>query len=345
MTSMLFEIPSGAVADLFGRKKTLVAGRVCIALSCAGMLFSGSFTGFAVAFAVQALGYNLNSGSEEALVYDSMKLCGREESYLGVSSRLNLLIEISQAIATVAGGVLAEYSYQWCYAACFAIALLCLLPLWAMAEPPVREKTKKEPLLQLLGKHFGSSVLILKEKKEIRSTVLYYSAVFVAYTLLFFYSQQYFSGLGLNKISISLIMLFAGGVSCLGALCSEKVYQFLGERAVLVSSVVMGLCFAGFGFGNLAAAIAALLLSSFLNSVLYPIQSIALNRLIPSKQRATLISVNSMVFSVGMALLFPAVGALADCLGLDKVFLGMGILMTAGAIVGYQFFTGSSRSA
>lgn len=73
-------------------------------------------------------------------------------------------------------------------------------------------------------------------------------------------------------------------------------------------------------------------MASFCNSVLYPIQSISLNRLIPSKQRATLISVNSMAFSVGMVLFFPIMGALADGFGLAIVFAGLGILLTVGVV-------------
>ena len=82
---------------------------LCIAVSCVIMLFSKSFGWFAVSFAVQALGNNLNSGSEEALVYDSMKCLGQEEHYMGVYGRLNVLIEVAQGLATVAGGVLAEF--------------------------------------------------------------------------------------------------------------------------------------------------------------------------------------------------------------------------------------------
>ena len=67
ITSMICEIPSGAAADLLGRKRTVVWGRLCTAISCILMLLSGKFWGFALSFVIQALGNNLNSGSEEAL--------------------------------------------------------------------------------------------------------------------------------------------------------------------------------------------------------------------------------------------------------------------------------------
>ena len=131
-TSILFEIPSGAVADLLGRKRSMVLSRLCIAISCVIMLFARSFWFFALSFVVQALGNNLNSGSEEALVYDSMKAAGQEAHYMRVCGRLNMLIEVSQGIATVAGGILAEFSYVWCYSACLVIAVLALMPVLLM---------------------------------------------------------------------------------------------------------------------------------------------------------------------------------------------------------------------
>ena len=91
-TSIVFEIPSGAVADLLGRKRSMVCSRVCTAISCVAMLFARNFWLFAAGFAIQALGNNLNSGSEEALVYDSMKLLGQEEGYLKVCGNLDVII-------------------------------------------------------------------------------------------------------------------------------------------------------------------------------------------------------------------------------------------------------------
>lgn len=76
----------------------MILSNLCIAVSCVIMLFSKSFGWFAVSFAVQALGNNLNSGSEEALVYDSMKCLGQEEHYMGVYGRLNVLIEVRRGL-------------------------------------------------------------------------------------------------------------------------------------------------------------------------------------------------------------------------------------------------------
>ena len=358
-TSIIFEIPSGAVADLLGRKRSMVCSRVCTAISCVVMLFSKSFWWFAAGFAIQALGNNLNSGSEEALVYDSMKCVGQEEGYLKVCGRLDLVLEVSQGIATVLGGILAEYSYFWCYSACLVIALLTLLPVLLMAEAPSGESavpvserqemgaskegqertgcgkkqgaiyfgTCKETARDVVRQHFRVSGQILKSDIRIFKTIVYYSVVFAAETLLFFYSQQYYFGLGYNKVSISFILLAVGGASCLGAAFSERFFRNWGPKTVTAAAVAIASALICYGFQNMPLSVAAFTAAGFFNSVLFPIKSDALNQLIPSGQRATLISVDSMFFSVAMIVLFPAAGAMADIWGLAAVLAGIGFAL------------------
>ena len=327
-TSMICEIPSGAVADLLGRKRSMLLSRVCTAVSCVFMLFSKSFGLFAVSFVIQALGNNLNSGSEEALVYDSMRCMGQEEQYLKVCGKLNIIIEVSQGLATVLGGILAEYSYFWCYSACLVIALLALLPVLLMTETPwMDQKERQKRVCQAVADHFKTSFEILKSDLRIMKIIVYYSVVFAAETLLFFYSQQYYFELGYNKIFISLILLAVGIASCLGAAMSEKLFRQLGKRTRDAAAFAIGVSILCYGFQNVTLSVLAFALAGFFNSALYPIQSDALNKIIPSGQRATLISVNSMFFSIAMILMFPLAGFIADFRGLAKVFAGIGLAL------------------
>ena len=339
VTSMICEIPSGAWADLVGRKRSMLMSRVCITISCVIMLFSRQFLGFALSFIIQALGNSFTSGSEEALVYDSLKCIDKEDDFIKVNGRLNMIIEVSQAIATVAGGVLAEYSYVWCYVACVIIALLSLVPVVFMIEPPIlEEQTERLSGIALVKNHFRLSYQILKNDMRIMRIILFYSVVMAAHTLLFFYSQQYYYDLGYNKIQISIIFLFAGVVSCLGALASDYLYHKLSEKVAMLCAVVIALTMVCYGLNIPLLAMVAFVISSFFNAVMYPVESECLNRLIPSEQRATLISVNSMFFSIMMIIMFPIAGCLADVWNLPKVMMGIGF-----AVLVFTFIKGVVR--
>lgn len=327
-TSIVCEIPSGAVADLLGRKRSMVLSRICTAVSCMVMLCAKSFWLFAISFIIQALGNNLNSGSEEALVYDSIKYMGQEERYLNVCGKLDVIVEISQGISTVLGGILAEYSYFWCYGACLVIALLALFPVFLMTEVPCTDSEQKpETVTKVVVQHFKTSFEILQSDCCIFKIIFYYSVIFATETLLFFYSQQYYFELGYNKIFISLILLAVGGASCLGAVMSGRLFQKWGKKVVAFASFVIALALMCYGFGNIVVSVVAFASAGFFNSMLYPIQLDALNQRIPSKQRATLISVNSMFFSVAMIVMFPLAGAMADYWGLRKVLTAIGLAL------------------
>ncbi len=333
--SIIFEIPSGAAADLLGRKRSMILSRICIAVSCLIMLFSRSFVLFALSFIIQALGNNFNSGSEEALVYDSMKYIGQEEQYVRVYGRLSVVIEVSQGIATVAGGILAEYSWFWCYGACLVIAALALIPVIFLTEAPCGRQEKKQAAMgELVTSHFRTSVRILKSDVRILKIIIYYSVIFAAWTLLFFYSQQYYFEHGYNKVQISLILLVMSVTSCLGAVMSERLYHRFKERIVFVGTMVIAAAFLCYGFENMIVSVIAFSAAGFFNSVLYPVQSDSLNQLIPSEQRATLISVNSLFFSVAMIVMFPLAGVAADHKGLTKVFVYIGVAVMIFAIRG-----------
>lgn len=119
--------------------------------------------------------------------------------------------------------------------------------------------------------------------------------------------------------------------SCLGALASDKLYHRVKVSGrlvfgVKVIAIVIAVCVGCFAMDNLIVSITAFTIAGFFNSVLYPIQSDSLNALIPSAQRATLISINSMFFSVAMILIFPVAGAFADAFGLTAVFGGLGVM-------------------
>lgn len=321
----------------------MVLSKLCIAVSCIIMLFARSFWFFALSFAVQALGNNLNSGSEEALVYDSMKYAGQEERYIGVCSRLNMIIEVSQGIATVVGGILAEYSYFWCYSACLVIAVLALVPVVLMTEAPYADtQNSRRSVRDTVVGHFRTCYEILRLDRRILKLIIYYSVLFASETLLFFYSQQYYYDLGYNKIQISLILLVMGGVSCIGAVLSGRLYAILGNKTASIGACVIAAAFLVYGFQNLFVSIIAFAVAGFFNAVLYPIQSEQLNSLIPSGQRATLISVNSMFFSIAMILLFPLAGILADRWGLVRVLVGIGGMLIAFLVL-WQYFIRTCR--
>ena len=88
VVSFCCELPSGLLADLLGRKRTLALSQGMFLLSALLMAGSQGVGGVYLSLAVSALGYNLQSGTREAMTYESMLQWGQEGEYLRFSSLL-----------------------------------------------------------------------------------------------------------------------------------------------------------------------------------------------------------------------------------------------------------------
>ena len=105
LVSLCCELPSGMLADLLGRKWTLAASRAMGALSALAMITARTGLGVCLAMGLCALGYNLASGTREAITYDSLLQCGQAERYLRVSAWQNIFWRGAGAAALLVAGL------------------------------------------------------------------------------------------------------------------------------------------------------------------------------------------------------------------------------------------------
>ena len=102
ITSMIFEVPSGMAADLFGRKRTLIMSGV-VGICGAVLMTLNGWSGFVYCGMIfSALSLNLASGTEEALVYDSLLEAGEEKRYKKIWANISLIARIASALACAA---------------------------------------------------------------------------------------------------------------------------------------------------------------------------------------------------------------------------------------------------
>lgn len=333
VTGFLSEIPTGALADLFGRRKIMIIGRLTSLISAIIMLFSNSFLGFAIGFILSAWGYNLNSGSEEALVYDSLKVLKREEEYLKINGKINLIIEVSQGLAVFIGGLLSEINFSISYITAIIIGIFSLIVSFNFTEVDIRES--HEERITVIN-HFKTSINIVKENKMLLNILIFFPTIYTFSAIIYFYGQKFLSDGGYSRVNISIIFLVNGILSSIGAILSSKVYEKFKSIGWISISMIISILILFMGNVTKSISLLIFLLIGFLTSILQPISSKLINSMVDSKQRATIISVESMFYSMMMIILFPICGFIGDKISLDISFeiIGfIGLLITSIEII------------
>ncbi|MBI4581282.1 MAG: MFS transporter, partial [Planctomycetes bacterium] len=140
LATIALEVPTGYVADVLGRKRSLVAG---CAVSFAGMTAYAVGTGFWTFLAAElvlALGLSLVSGTDTALLYDALRAEGRSADFTRIQGRFFFTSQVSQAGASVLGGFLGDWHLRIPFYATAAAMLGALVCVSLVREPP-RERT------------------------------------------------------------------------------------------------------------------------------------------------------------------------------------------------------------
>lgn len=327
ITGFLSEIPTGALADLFGRRKSMIIGRITSVLSAIIMLFSNSFIGFAIGFVLSAWGYNLNSGSEEALVYDTLKILNREDEYLNINGRLNLIIEVSQGLAVFIGGLLSQINFSISYIVAIIIGVCSLTISLNFIEVESRDKNQEKVRVR---DHFKTSINIIRDNKKLFNILMFFPVIYTFSAVIYFYGQQFFSDTGYSRVNISIIFLLNGIVSALGSILSDRIYKICKSLGWIFITIIISLLIITMGYATKNLSILIFISIGFLTAILQPISSKLINSMVESKQRATIILVESMFYSLMMLILFPICGLIGDIFSLDTSFKIIGI---AGVVI------------
>lgn len=333
VTSFLMEVPTGSVADIWGRKASRLAGRVCYALSLLGMLYSPTFALQLLSFVVSALGYNLESGAGDALLYDSLLLDHEQERYFKVKGVEELLGQVSSVVAFLVGGYLASVSFGLAFYATVAASLIGFILSLFFKEPELgkRQQTKKLNLLESIGASLKSQVLdstkTFRQTPRIGLFIIFSESLFAFMVCLFFYLQNHWTNLGYTPDQIGLVFSLHALVAALFSFLAHTIERRLGRKGLLIGCpLLLAACLWGVALTPYSMVFYTLL--AVLEGLLIPTISTYLNQLIPSKFRATILSFQSMAYSLFMIAIFPLVGFIGNKATLDAAFLFLAVLAT-----------------
>lgn len=334
-TSLLMEVPTGAVADLWGRRNSRIMGRIFFILSMLFLWWSDSFFFQAIGFILTAIGYNLESGAGEALVYDSLAHLKKEDDFMGIRGKKELIYQLAAIIAFLSGGYIATRNYDLVFILVLIISGLSLLNAMFMVEPPVL-KSRAPVQGSLLRRVFISlaqqtrdSLMVIRKEPRIAYLIIFTETIFVFTTTQYFYLQTWWKFDGYTEWYMGIVFACQCLLAGLSALLAPKMDKRFGEEKLLLLVPLM-LLVSLWGVAVSEYKALFFILTGAFEGILMVTVSDYINKLIPGEFRATILSYQSMVFSLLMILIFPVVGWLGDFYSLDISFFviaGTGTVM------------------
>ena len=322
-TSLLCEIPSGMLADRFSYKTNLYLARLSSIGSSILILFGqGNFWIYAIAMMVNAWSYNFDSGTSTAFLFDSAVEAGQKDRYLQISSFLSGVAEVTRTLGTVVAGFLIHGALAWTYYIAIGLSLLSILLIFLMKEPESKSDERNHLTLKRI-------LEVVKQEWQDKPVLFYwmltYQLVGTIMCMFYFYYQQKISDL--TSWQVSLIMLIGSGFNLLAVYLASQIGKKWNSNQVFPILVALtGLALFLVGVKTPFAYLSVYILTNALYAVYQPIYYNDLQAYLPSSVRATMLSINSMMFSLSMIVIFPLTGWFIDSCGFVAVFLVLGLI-------------------
>ncbi len=314
MSSLVMEIPTGAIADLYGRKVSRLLGVIAKIVYLTTLIFVNSFVLAAFAMFLAALSYNLESGADTAFVYDTLVDNNAVDSFTQIQGNREVVLQVSSLIGIFIGGSIAEISYTYAILAAILVFVISFMIGSTLVEPKQRTKEERPSFKHHLVLSYQE---IIKQPKLI-VLMIFGSLLLTSLITAHYYISIYWLNKGVSLTLISFWFMIQSSGSILGGLTVSKLIKT--NHTVWVKGIGIAISFCLWVIIHPNLGFYALFLLGFLDSLLYVTLMHIINESIQSHQRATLLSVNSMFFSVVMIVIFPLFGYIAELTNLSTTF-------------------------
>lgn len=321
VSQLIFEIPSGYLSDVIGRKKTLVLAAICMVAGIGIYILSSSFWYFILAEVVLGLAGALRSGTDSAILYDHLKSIRDEHKYAKCEGNAEFWSRTGTAVSSIGGGILGAYAtLQLPFYINFLSALVMLLVGISLKEPQ-REKRPSGNAFKNIINVAHTSVT----RKPLFRTMLQMGIMFsTGITAIWGYFLLY------RQIEIPLLWhgVFFAVMQLTSAFAARHGGQFeilAGKKPTALILLLPGVLFLIAGSsGNIFVILPMVLLHAALWGMSTPLFLEKIQKQTTSDIRATTLSVGSMIGRIIVISIGPIFGWIVDQWSIGAAFIAMG---------------------
>ncbi len=287
---VLLEIPSGALADIVGRKKTILTGQFFVLISVILLAFINSSTDVWISNFVCMIGMVCRSGADSALLYDSLKEIGREIDYQEIQGNALGNKLLAYAFCSLVVGFLSEIDLRlpfflaipWVATSCFLI--------FCFKEPVYTQKFSFKKQADLMK----TSIRFVLNSRPVKWIIIFVVLISVSSQIWFYSYNLYFELVNLGLRYYGIIFFLLNIIACFFSRNAYKIEKKFNEQLCIVSMILLiGIPVLLMGLIVIKEIVILVLLQNVVRGFMEPFWGGFLNKHIDTENRATVISIKS----------------------------------------------------
>ncbi len=335
IAAVTLEIPSGYLADVWGRRKCLLLGSFLFFFGYLCYSFTDTFAAFLFAELLLGIGQTLVNGADSALLYDTTAQYKEEHLYLRYEGRITMIGNFAEAFAGILGGLLAVYSLRFPFYGQAAIAFIGIPASIALKEVN-RSKQIQNPLTEIIRIIKYSLIT----NKRLCCNIMYSGIIGAATLMMAWFVQPVLMYLKTPVSWFGVIWTVLNLVVGFAALYSDRVDSYLGPKKMgtLILLFIVG-GYVTLAFNLTYVGLAILFVFYIFRGFATPILKGYINQMTISEMRATVLSIRNFIIRLMFAAISPFLGWLNDMYSLQTALLVSSVIIFIPGVIflGLQF--------
>ncbi len=335
---VIFEVPTGVVADTRGRRFSFLLGAGTLLLASLLYLLMwqihAPLLGWAIASILLGLGFTFFSGATEAWLVDALASTGFTGSLETIFGRAQTVGGAAMLVGSVAGGVIAQLSNlgvpYLVRAAMLGVTLVVALRfMHDLGFKPAKDASAGAAVRNVLKGAVDGGL----RNPPVRWLMLAAPFTFGVGIYAFYALQPYLLELYGDETAYGIAGLAAAliaGAQIAGGLLVSRVRRLFSRRtqALILGAILNVILLILIGLtGSFIVALVLLAAWALIFAFEGPLRQAFINGVIPSEQRATVLSFDALMGSAGGVVAQPALGRTADLYGYPASYVVSGVVM------------------
>ncbi|MDH6343927.1 MFS family permease [Parabacteroides sp. PFB2-12] len=317
VAAVALEIPSGYLADVWGRKKCLVSG--CFLFFGGYLCYSctNTFEAFILAELLLGIGQTLVNGADSALLYDTTAHYKKENLYMRYEGRITMIGNFAEAVAGILGGLLAVSSLRYPFYGQVVIAFIGIPAAFSL-----KEYTGKTQVQNPVNEILRIIKYALITNKKLCYNILFSGVIGAATLTMAWFVQPFLIDLETPTEYFGIIWTVLNLTVGIAALYSDRIERYFGiqKTSLLILFFIIG-GYVALAYNLSYWGLAVLFIFYLFRGFATPILKGYINQMTFSEMRATVLSIRNFVIRLIFAAVTPFIGWLNDMYSLRAALL------------------------